>query len=270
LHPHEVASAAAGPIGNLENLTPERLERILAEVRDATFRGEYVHWDKLGHLNPPRDLTHAEWWFGLKLRRQGAKPISLEDKTGSNFVFNVVDPLPESLHHVDSLAFGAIRQPEPLTNPATRDRYLVRSLIEESITSSQLEGASTTREVAKKMLREGREPRDRSERMILNNYRTMQFILELKNNDISTDMILEVHRMVTDGTLDDATAAGRFRRSDENIVVGGDPGEVLHVPPPATELKLRMERSKDTVRNLRPRNRICGHSGSRIAANENS
>ena len=56
-----------------------------------------------------------------------------------------------------------------MTNPETRDSYLVRSLLEESITSSQLEGAATTREIAKEMIRNGRQPRDRGERMIFNN-----------------------------------------------------------------------------------------------------
>jgi Fic family protein len=90
------------------------------------------------------------------------------------------------------------------------------------------------------MIREGRAPRDRSERMIANNYRTMQHILELKNTDLTPDIIFEIHSMVTDGTLDDQSAAGRFRRSDEKIVVGDAFGEVFHVPPPAEELHERI------------------------------
>ena len=57
-------------------------------------------------------------------------------------------------------------------------RFLVNSLMEEAIRSSQLEGATTSRRVAKEMLRTGREPRDRSERMIANNYRALQFMRE--------------------------------------------------------------------------------------------
>ena len=130
--------------------------------------------------------------------------------------------------------------PEPIANQATRDQYVMRSLIEESITSSQLEGASTTRDVAKRMIREGREPRDRNERMILNNYRTMQKISALKNEELSKDLILEIQAMVTDQTLDKPTGSGRFRRPDEEIVVGDVQGEVFHTPPPASELDLRM------------------------------
>jgi Fic family protein len=114
-------------------------------------------------------------------------------------------------------------------------------LTEESITSSQLEGASTTREVAKNLIREGREPRDRSERMILNNYQTMQSILEIKDRGLSGDLLFEIHRMVTDGTLNDPTAAGRFRRPNEDVVVGDDLGEVFYVPPPAEELQQRLD-----------------------------
>ena len=57
-------------------------------------------------------------------------------------------------------------------------------MIEEAITSSQLEGAATTREAAKEMLREGRPPRDRSEKMILNNYQTMQMIANIKDKGL--------------------------------------------------------------------------------------
>ena len=137
----------------------------LGQVAEPSVRGEYVHWDKLRYLDPPPGLSHHAWWFALKIRRAQSKRIPLRDAAGMPFNFNLPDPLPECLHHVDSLAHGVIRQPEPVTNPESRDSYLVCSLIEESTTSSQLEGASTTREVAKEMIREGREPRDRSERM---------------------------------------------------------------------------------------------------------
>jgi hypothetical protein len=57
--------------------------------------------------------------------------------------------------------------PEAVTTRSTRDRYLLSSLMEEAITSSQMEGAATTRDVAKAMIRSRRPPRDGSERMTL-------------------------------------------------------------------------------------------------------
>jgi Fic family protein len=112
--------------------------------------------------------------------------------------------------------------------------------MQEAITSSQLEGAATTREVAKEMLRAGRPPRDRSERMILNNYVTMQRIRDLRDNDLTPELIFELHRRVTEDTLDKPDAAGRLRRADEDVRVEDIEGTVFHAPPPASELPARL------------------------------
>ncbi|HEV2045125.1 MAG TPA: Fic family protein [Chthoniobacterales bacterium] len=133
--------------------------------------------------------------------------------------------------------------PEPIANPQTRSQYIMRSLFQEAVTSSQLEGAATTRAVAKEMLRTGRAPRTRGERMILNNYLTMQKIADWKERPLDSSLLFEMHRMVTQGTLDDEGAAGRFRRPDEAITVQDEiTGEVYHRPPSADELQARIAR----------------------------
>jgi Fic family protein len=96
------------------------------------------------------------------------------------------DAASELLHKVDQQTSGRIRKAESVTNPASRGRDVISSLIEEAITSSQLEGASTSRRVAKEMLRTGRPPRDRSERMISNNYHAMQYVATHRANDHDT------------------------------------------------------------------------------------
>ena len=180
----------------------------------------------------------------MKISRINAlKPISLKDKEGRPFQFAVPERVLQELHQID-LGMGGLVSvpsvPEPIVNPQTRDRYLVRSLMEEAITSSQLEGAATTREVAKDMIRTGRPPSDTSEQMILNNYLTMQRIRELKSLALSPELVLEIHRRITTDTLEEPTAAGRFRRPDEPCVVGDDFGQVFHDPPTAGELAERM------------------------------
>ena len=54
--------------------------------------------------------------------------------------------------------------------------------MEEAISSSQMEGATTTRKVAKDMLRNNLTPRSRSEQMIYNNYNSIRFIVEHKED----------------------------------------------------------------------------------------
>jgi Fic family protein len=232
------------PQNELRERVEDRISvlELLSRVQEPIVNGDYLHWDRLRYLTPPDSLDHEAWWYALRIRRlASSRSVPLRDKLGSSFNYNLADPLPGCLHHVDSLARGAIQQPEPVTNPETRDSYLVRSLIEESITSSQLEGASTTREIAKEMIRDGRQPRDRGERMIFNNYQTMMSILELKNQEMTRDLLFGIHRLVTDGTLENPSAAGRFRVPSEDIVVGDDRGEVFHTPPPAEELERRLD-----------------------------
>lgn len=219
----------------------ERFDAILELTRHQSAADHYLHWDKMKRLKPPEGLNLEEWWFGTKLQRMGVlKSIPLLDKEGKPFRFGIPDLVQKELHAIDVGAGRSIGVPDQITNPQTRDRYLIRSLMEEAITSSQLEGAVTTREVAKEMIRSGRPPRDTSEQMILNNFVTMQRITKLKTESLSPKMVFDIHRLVTEKTLDDPTAAGRFRRPDEKRVVGDDFGEVYHDPPPAAELESRL------------------------------
>ncbi len=220
----------------------ERLFEILAAVSSPTSDGRYQHWDELRYRKPPEGLTHEEWWLGLKWRRQaGYRTIPLKDTAGRNFHFNVPDLVTDLLHQIDRGGGTFVEIPEQITNTELRDRYVVRSLMEEAITSSQLEGAATTREVAKKMLSEGRKPRDRSERMIVNNYVTMRRILEFKEKLLTPEIVFQVHREISEDALDISDGAGRFRREDEEINISDLEGTVFHIPPSAEELPARLD-----------------------------
>lgn len=163
------------------------------------------------------------------------------------------DEVAEQLHEIDMGAGGKIGMPDAIPNTQLRDQYIVSSLIHEAITSSQLEGAVTTRRVAKEMLRSGRPPRDRSEKMILNNFRTMNRIVQLTKEKLSPQLIYEIHELVTRGTLDTPDAAGRLRRDDEKVrVEDDDSGEVLHTPPGAAELQNRIEALCDFANGVKP------------------
>ena len=208
-----------------------------------SINGKYLHWDDLLHRNPPEGISHEEWWLGLKMDRiSSAKQVPLlVDNNSIPFSYNLVDPIPEWLHEIDLRVGGRIEMPSQVTNPETRDRYHVESLIEEAITSSQLEGASTTRRVAKEMFRSGRRPRGQSETMIFNNYLTMKMISGLKAEKMTPELVLQIHECATRDTLDDTTAVGRFRNPSDDIYVGDQEGQVFHRPPHADTLKERMD-----------------------------
>lgn len=236
--------------------TPQRLDKldeILTAVSSPTSDGQYFHWDELRFRKPPEGLTHEDWWLGLKFRRQpGYRHIPLKSANGQTFHFNVPDLVSDLLHQIDRGGGTFVEIPEQVTTAEQRDRYVVRSLMEEAITSSQLEGAATTREVAKKMLTEGRKPRDRSERMIVNNYMTMRRIVELKDKPLTPEMVFQVHREISEDALDIPDGAGRFRRANEDINVSDIEGTVFHTPPPASELPKRLEAMCDFANGKTP------------------
>jgi Fic family protein len=162
------------------------------------------------------------------------------DRFQSRFTFSLTEEVLIHLLHLDQDSAGAVRSSEVMDSNQ-RDEYIVLSLIEEAITSSQLEGASTTRKVAEKMLREARPPRTDGERMILNNYKTMRAIQMFRGEPFTQRRVLELHRLVTEGTLKDPADAGRLRNSDDVFVFDRDNGERLHIPPPHQELPDRLE-----------------------------
>ena len=116
------------------------------------------------------------------------------------------------------------------------------SLIEEAITSSQLEGASTTRRVAETMLREGRKPRTLSEQMIFNNFEAMQNIRNICGDTLGPAQVIELQRVLTQGTLEYPEDSGQLRtRDDIEVVAPNDERLVLHRPPRASELPERLQ-----------------------------
>lgn len=214
-------------------------------------KGRYLHWGKLKHLPPPAGLSSKEYWYVTKSARQKIlKELPLFDKVGKPFSFCVPDTLQKDLHWLDQNAAGSITMNKPITNPHTRDTYLVSSLIEEAINSSQLEGASTTRNVAKEMLRQGRAPKDHSEQMIFNNYKAMEVIRDFKGDELTPSLIQYLHKVITRDTLDDPNKAGKYRDSTDDIhVVDATESTVLHTPPDAKELSERIQRICDFANN---------------------
>jgi len=235
---------------------PERMRHVLANM-NPIWKNRYLHWDTLQYKEPPNGLSVKEWWAAIKMARIGQlRKTLLLDVHGVPFQFGMPDPVLESLHKVDQNACGQIQTFERDTiNPKTQEKYLIHSLIEEAITSSQLEGAMSTRKVAKEMIRTERPPRDKSEQMIFNNYQTMYLIKGISTQNLSKDLIVDLHRELTENALDNTDAVGRFRNENEDIrVYGNEAAEdvILHTPPPANQLEGRIKALCDFANGVTP------------------
>jgi len=211
-------------------------------IRATTDKGEYLHWDKLRHLLPPFDLSHEQWWLAVKFARKTLYTVlPFIDKNNKPFVLATPDSVLYKLHSIDRSSGNYVQSPELVLNKHMKDAYVVQSLIEESITSSQLEGASTTRKVAKEMLRTNRKPRDFSEKMIFNNYQAMLFVRDIKNEALTPDIILELHRIITKDTMEDQATVGAIRTSND-VHIWDNSDQILHTPPDYKELDERLKK----------------------------
>jgi Fic family protein len=221
----------------------ERLTKILPTVTRPDVGGRYLHWDEIRHRDPPEGLNHEEWWLGLKFARttlQQATPIP--DVDGHPFVFSQPAGVQEALHQVTQQASGSMGAADQVTHEDTRDRNLIRNLREEGIASSLIEGAATTREDARRMLRANRAPRSHGEQMVLNNFTAMRYIIGLDRAPLTVETILHLHELLTHNTLEDPAAAGRLRGPCDRIqVVDDTTDEVLHDAPPAHLVPSRLE-----------------------------
>jgi Fic family protein len=203
-------------------------------------------------------LTPDEWWLVTKSARSTSREeLPLLQEGGSPFSFVYVAPLRQGLHEIDQ-SFGIGHMPAvtpPGLDAHGRKHFLVSSLMEEAIRSSQLEGASTTRATAKEMIRGNKPPRNKSERMILNNFHAMERIESLAEEPLTPEVVFELHSILAEGTLDDPAKAGVFRtEADEVVVELFNSVETAHVPPPASELPARLEQlvkfaNGDTMEN---------------------
>lgn len=208
---------------------------------------KYEHWDTIRFGKVPKPLDPEDVWAITKFFRvAGSRSLPLDDKNGRSLTYFQTNAFLRSLHEIDSNACGAIGVPGAAANPAGRDLYLQRSLIEEPFSSSVLEGAAATRAQAKRLIEEGKAPRTLGERMIINNYRAMEFIREHRSEPLTVARVLEVHRILTIDTLDRPEKCGVFRAPDDVVVVEDTAtGETLHIPPKAEELPTRVQKLCD-------------------------
>lgn len=199
----------------------------------------YPNWEYVKY-HTPEPWRPDEYWQALLLVRSASPIAGLKGDCGRPMRLAQPEVLKRRLHEAYSYMnfTHESKTPFPGLDEKRRRKYLQRSLREEAISSSQMEGAATTRAVAREMLRTGRSAKDESEQMIINNFQTMERLREWKNMPLSVGMLLEMQSLITKDTIDE-DERGRFRRASDSIVVEKNQ-EILHRPPPAEELEERL------------------------------
>lgn len=206
---------------------------------------EYCHWDDLRRRPLPVGFTDTDACAAVKLSRAFARTLPLLTPDGQPFRFWLPDIVQEAIHLIDRRSGGLLTPGDHAIDDlgGMRERLRVDSLEEEAIATSQIEGAVTTRRVAREMLRTGRPARNESEQMIVNGHSTMVMLKERIREPLTIDLVHEIRSSMTRLTLGNPADAGRLRnQADRVAVVDTRDNEVIFTPPPAAQLPERLER----------------------------
>ena len=193
---------------------------------------EYEYWDAVKYKKLPKGFSAKKLWTYVKADRR-KNLVCVWPKY--NMLLGITNRMQRMCHEFD-MNFGGFWGTNSIIPNDSKERYLVSSLMEEAIFSSQMEGAATTRLVAKDMLRKKMTPKDKSQQMIANNYQTIQFVVQNQDTPLTVELLQHIHRLMTENTLDDPNDAGRFRTNDKVVVENGITHEVVHRPPSYTEI----------------------------------
>lgn len=192
----------------------------------------FEYWDTVKYKKCPPDCTPTDLWTYVKAARIKSA-ITVWEKYGVSL--SLTNNMQKKCHEID-MNWGGSWGTDATIDSKTKEQYLVSSLMEEAIYSSMMEGASTTRKVAKEMLRKKVAPKDKSQQMIHNNYQTIQFIIAHKKEPLTEDLLLHIHRLMTENTMLPPDDAGRFRTNNDVVVENGITHETVHTPPSYDEI----------------------------------
>ncbi|MBR6161461.1 MAG: Fic family protein [Bacteroidales bacterium] len=209
------------------NPPQEEIVSIVDKINDS-----YEYWDSVKYKKCPEGCSPIKLWTYVKASRMKILTSAWEKY---RIVLGITNQMQRMCHEFD-MNFGGFWGASSIIPGDSKERYLVSSLMEEAIFSSQMEGAVTTRKVAKEMLRKKITPKDKSQQMIANNYQTIQFVVQNQDTPLTVELLQHIHRLMTEHTLDNPQDAGRFRTNDDVVVENGITHEIVHFPPSYTEI----------------------------------
>ncbi len=209
-----------------------------SEIKKANL--EYLYWDKVKYLPMVEGVKPEEVWNVIKgTRLADAQEVPLTDTKGKAFAYNILSNTQKNLHLIDR---GMEKVLSGALEGQTAKEHQLRSIMEEAIASSQIEGAATTRAVAKEMLRSGRKARDHGEKMILNNYQTIVKLKEFTGQPLSAEILKAIHSSMTANTLEDPAWEGAYRddenaKEEDKVKVYAPDATLLHTPPASSKIE---------------------------------
>ena len=229
------------------SITKEKIDIFLKNNVSKYSDKDYLYWDKIKYKTLPKWIkNNKELWGYIKFMRNLNYISPISDDNWDFFKFGELQFSKELLHEIDKNASGTF-----FTSFSETDKkmFIANGMLEEAISSSQLEWASTTTKNAEKMIKENRKPITDDEQMIMNNYQAMNYIKnDLVNKDLEESDLLYLQTILTKDTLDNKDEEWRFRTDKDSIIVEFE-RKISHIPPNQKKLKKDIKLFLDFANN---------------------
>ncbi|WP_194868393.1 Fic family protein [Pseudoalteromonas sp. PPB1] len=230
------------PLTWITEHAPNELSRYFDHASVVDDKGRYLHYDELRFRLPKGLELDIAWSLIKKARSKQLSPVLPLDEPERQARFYLTPTMQKAISEADRHATSASL--EYMCSKVGEEKhfeYLLNDLIEdEAISSSQLEGAATTTKVAKDLLKRARKPRTPDEKMIIGNFKMMQFAWQNRHKRLSIDLIQSMHQIGVESIDDEKYHPGAFRQTDD-VEVADAEGNTVHTPPPANRIHERLE-----------------------------
>jgi Fic family protein len=203
-----------------------------------SFQDRYLNKVEIGFRLSGEFSLPEVWQEIQEARKAKAESLALRDEKGRNFWYVNTKPLQAKLHQIDSRGKDSLYS---YIKPEIENELVFDSIIEEAWASNIIEGAFTTHKRAQELVRRNLTPKDKNELMMKNNHQAMTFIIENRESDFSIDFILNLHRIITQDTLEDPEYAGKFR--DDDVFIRDKTNTVIFKP-------MTAEKIENSLKNL--------------------
>lgn len=175
------------------------------------------------------------WPKLLEKRKENKIDLEFKDQKYNPFWFILTDTIKDFIVIIDENATNNIFEK---TSPQVQQSVILNALIDEAFNSSVIEGAFSTKRKTREMVEKNIAPKNKSEQMIINNYRALEFILENLDKPINEEMILSIYNIVIYNTLNEDYKVEKYR--DDEVLVMDEYQNLIYEGPDYHEVQALM------------------------------
>lgn len=197
------------------------------------YNERYLTKKEIGYRIPESVDLNEFWNEMMKVRKKSSIEIPLKDQDDNKFWFGLIDEITKNIDVIEDSAT------EDLFKSVPKDieiSVIAEALIDEAFNSSVIEGAFSTKRRTKELIDKNLKPSNKSEIMIINNYRALTYILDNLNKPLNEEIILDIYNILTKDTLNKDDYVDKYR-NDKVFIWDSKVGKYTYEAPPHEEVQ---------------------------------